>query len=311
VIAALAGLAIAGFALPHVLRLHRVAPVTAAVIWTSALALRGLTVLLAAAWLVLFFPDTHAFAALTHWCWHHLLETEVNGHDVGHVTTLIPALVGLVSLVSLCVGTFKLGRALHLIGVASGSRGPSGSVVIGGRDVVLAVAGLRHPRVLVSTGALLELDDDELDAALAHERAHIERRHRFVLVFAELCRALAAFLPGSRRAVEELSYHLERDADQYALERRIDRQALAGALRKASQPRVRPRGLVMALGGRHVEDRVDEILGQRRSARRSLLTRALAATMVALTVGLALALPPVVVAGVEVVRDAPAAVDCD
>jgi Zn-dependent protease with chaperone function len=312
VIATLAGAAIAGFALPHLLRFERAAPVPAAVIWASALSLRALTVLLAAAWLVLYFPATNAFAALTHWCWHHLMAIEVNGHDVGHASTLMPALVSLASVISLGVGSAKLGKALHRL-AASRRRGPADSVIVGGREVMVAVAGLRRPTVLVSAGAMLELDDDELEAALAHEHAHIERRHRYVLVYAELCRALAHMLPGTRRAIEELEFQLERDADRCALARRVDRRALAGALAKASRPRVEARGLVMALGGRRVEDRLDEILSvpDPRPDRGSLAFRAIATLLASLVVMLTLAVPPTLADGVDVVLNVPAAAECD
>lgn len=308
-IATLAGVGIAGFTLPHLLRLQRAAPVTAALIWASALSLRALTVVLAVTWLVLFFPATHAFEALTHWCWHHLLATDVNGHDVGHVTTLVPALLGLASLISLSAGTVRLARALRRLTSASRHYGPAGSVIVGGRDVMLAVAGLRRPTVLVSAGAMLELDDDELEAALAHERAHIERRHRYVLVYAELCGALAHLLPGTRRAIDELAFHLERDADRWALTRRIDRRALAAALRKAAGPRHEARGLVMALGAGRVQERLDEILDGPPHVSRAPGT--VAAVLASLVVAFALAMPPTVAEGIEVVRHAPAAVDCD
>jgi len=61
--------------------------------------------------------------------------------------------------------------------------------------VLVAAAGLRKPRVVVSAGALLNLDDEELAASLDHEHGHIVRRHRYVLVAAELCRALARLFP--------------------------------------------------------------------------------------------------------------------
>jgi beta-lactamase regulating signal transducer with metallopeptidase domain len=163
--------------------------------------------------------------------------------------------------------------------------------------------------VLVSAGAMLELDDDELQAALAHERAHIARRHRYVLAYGELCRALAQLLPGTRRAVDELAFHLERDADRWALAHRAERRALAAALRKSASPRREARSFVMALRGARVEERLDEILsGPERPARGSAVLAALLPTL-ALTV--AFAMPAIVIDGVDVVRSAPAAVDCD
>ncbi|HEY6889804.1 MAG TPA: hypothetical protein VI300_18535 [Solirubrobacter sp.] len=67
-ILALVAAALIASAVPHVLDLRHAPPLTAAVIWVAALSLRALSVALAAAWLLLFFPATHLFAALTHWC---------------------------------------------------------------------------------------------------------------------------------------------------------------------------------------------------------------------------------------------------
>jgi Zn-dependent protease with chaperone function len=286
--------AIVGFTLPHALRLRRAAPLTAAVIWTTALSLRALTVVLAVGWLLLFFPSTHLFAALTHWCWHHLASAALNGHDVGHATTVAPALVGLASLASLAVATIKLGRALRRHIATSRAGGPAGSIVIGGQDVVVAVVGLRRQRLVVSAGALLELEDDELAAALAHERAHIRRRHRFILIYAGLCGAIARVLPETRTALDELAFHLERDADRAALAGAADREALAGALRKASRAPRRANRLVVALGGSRVEERVREILeGPRKCSDRSArLCTTAAAALVALLLGVAASTPP-------------------
>lgn len=78
-------------------------------------------------------------------------------------------------------------------------------MIVGGDAIALAVVGVLRPRVLISAGALLELSDDELDAALAHESAHIARRHRYVVLWAELCSAIARFIPGTGDCVEELA----------------------------------------------------------------------------------------------------------
>ena len=125
---------------------------------------------------------------------------------MGHATTIAPALLGVASLLSVGVATVKLGRSLRRHVAASLTRGPADSVVVGGRDVV-GVVGLRRPRLLVSAGALSELDDEELTAALANERAHIRRGRRYVLVYAELCGAIARALPGTQSALDELVFH--------------------------------------------------------------------------------------------------------
>ena len=300
-------------ALPHALRLERAAPPIAIVIWASVLSLRALIGVLAALWLVFFFPATDVFAAITRWCLHDVLPGHINGHDVGHAATLVPSLAIAGSLAAVFAGTWRLGRRLQRVASDALGCGPAGSRIIGGRDVLMAAVGVRRPQVLVSAGALVALDDDELAAGLAHERGHIARRHRYVLVYAELCRALGRVLPGTRRAAAELAFHLERDADRWALAHGVDRRALASALHKATGAHLRGRGLVVALGGHALEERVGELLDQAPShpTLRSSVCRGLAAGLAALAFVVALALPPVVLAGVDTVRDAPASQHCE
>jgi len=162
----------------------------------------------------------------------------------------------------------------------------------------VAAAGLRHPRVLVSAGALTSFDDEELAASLEHEQGHIARNHRYILVLAELCRALGRFLPGTRAAARELGIHLERDADRFALARRHSPAALASAICKAAQrPTVAP---IAALGGGGVSRRIRELLEADRQPVRSrgLPVRVLATTMGVLVVALAAALPSIALAAV-------------
>jgi hypothetical protein len=303
--------ALAGSALPHSLRLRHAPPMAAAVIWLTALTLRAAAVGLAAAWLMLFFPGTHLFEALTHWCWHHLASAALNGHDVGHVTTLVPTVLGAASVVSVAIAGVKLTRALRRLRVVTATSGPSGSIIVGGDAIALAVVGVVRPQILVSAGALLELSDEELDAALTHERAHIARRHRYVVLWAEICRAIARLVPGTRACSEELAFHLERDADQWALARPVNRWALAAALRKASDSQPSPKGLVLALGASCVDERLAEILGETGTTHRPSACRAVAVLLVTLSAGIAAATPPALAAGLDVVRSAPAAVDCD
>lgn len=308
-IAALALAAAVGIALPHALRLERTNPAIAAFIWVSALSVRALAAVLAAAWLILYFPATEQFAALTRWCLHGLAVAHLNGHDVGHVATLAPAALVAASLLSAVVGLRRLRGSLRRLADRPIGVGPHGSLIVGGQSVTLAVVGLRRPRLLVSAGALLELDDDELAAGLAHERAHVARRHRYALVYAELCRAVARLLPGSRHAAAQVAFHLERDADRWAVRHRVDGRALARALGKASRP-LPGGGLVVALGAGGLDERVAELLDGR-PPRRSAACRAAAAALAGMVVALTLALAPVVHAGVRLVRETPAALDCE
>jgi hypothetical protein len=65
---ALAAMVVTGILLPHVLRLQRVPPITAIVLWLNGLALRALAAVLAAIYVLYFLPRTALFVDLSHWC---------------------------------------------------------------------------------------------------------------------------------------------------------------------------------------------------------------------------------------------------
>ena len=74
------------------------------------------------------------------------------------------------SLPVLYVATVRDARAARrLVAQHAVGLGPRNSLIVGGSDVVFAVAGLVRPRIVVSAGALTSLDDDELAAGLDHE----------------------------------------------------------------------------------------------------------------------------------------------
>jgi hypothetical protein len=168
--------------------------------------------------------------------------------------------------------------------------------------VVVAAAGFRSPRVVVSAGALLRLDDEELNAGLEHEWGHVVRRHRFVSLLGRACQGLSRFLPGGRRALRELDLHLERDADDYAVRRTGDPLALASAICKAAAPPARLRGPALAnLAGVGLADRLRRLSGAGTGPRRSMnvLSGALASGLIVAALALALTLPAVASAGIE------------
>jgi hypothetical protein len=308
---ALAALVACGIALPHLVELRRAAPATAVALWASSLALRALTACFVVLYLVAFLPRTALFNAVTHWCWHTVLplmatHLGLDGHRVGDWAAVLPSFVLAASVVSMVFGVTRAARSVrrlldrHVVGV-----GPHDSVIVGGPDVMLAAAGLMRPRIVVSAGALTILDDEELAAGLEHERGHIHRRHRFLLVFAQLCRAVGRILPGGERAVAALDFHLERDADHYAL-RRHDRLALASAICKAGTGM--PSSVALStLSGAGTAERVRQLLDEPVAfplRGRGALLGGLALCMVTLTVMLTALLPATALAGA---RQGPAA----
>jgi beta-lactamase regulating signal transducer with metallopeptidase domain len=162
-------------------------------------------------------------------------------------------------------------------------------------------AGLMRPKVVVSAGTLLLLDDAELAAGLDHERAHIRRGHRFVLLVGELCGTTARLLPGTRRAVAELAFHLERDADRWVLARRHDPLALASAICKAATSCVQTSAVLTPLGGGYVTARLEELTNADppHRAYRRVAMRTLAAVMASLALALLAVLPTAAMAGLR------------
>jgi hypothetical protein len=304
---AFAAIVIAGIVLPHLLHLHRVAPVTASVLWLVSLALRALTGLMAVTLLLFFLPRTEVFESVTHWCLHAAVpgfagEVAVEGHRIGDVTLFLPGLALAASLVVVCVRTARSARAARLLVERHElGRGPHDSVIVGGPEIAFAVAGLAHPRIVVSAGALAWLDDAELTAALDHERGHIARNHRFVMLIATVLSALAWIIPGTRRAVCEIAFHLERDADRWALELRNDRLALASVICKAAIS-ADPSGsaAITGLGQTGVRERLGQLLEDQPRLPSHPVTatlNVLAAALAAFTLLLAAALPAAAAVG--------------
>jgi Peptidase family M48 len=285
-LAALVAAVVVGIVLPHLLALERADPVTACVLWAAGLGLRALAVAGTVACALVLLHPAHLMRALAEWpC---APGHQVAGHVVAAVGGLALAVSVLVAVARLVQASFAVRRLVR----APLGRGPANSVIIGGDNVMLAAAGLARPRLVVSAGALTRLDDDELIAAVAHEQAHIRRRHRWVMLYAELCRVLGRPLPGTAHAVRQLRFQLERDADRSAVRERADRLALASAICKAATaPTVT--GLA-PLGGDGTVARVRELLESAGIESGSPGLRALAASAATLAVGAALSFPAAV-----------------
>lgn len=73
-----------------------------------------------------------------------------------------------------------------------------------------------HPTVILTTGALQALNPDQLDAVLAHERAHLAYRHHRLLAMARIGRQMFPFLPLMRDADTQITRLVEMHADDAA-----------------------------------------------------------------------------------------------
>lgn len=122
---------------------------------------------------------------------------------------------------------------------------------------VFAVAGIWKPRVLVSQGALSRLTDDELHAALLHEKAHL-RRHE------TLRAAVAAFLNDCTPVPAAAAFAAYRKTREFAADREAVREAhpvtLATVLLSFARFEIASRGMVQLAEAKNVKDRVAVLL---------------------------------------------------
>lgn len=221
---------------------------------------------------VYYLPTTEVFEFIVTLCGHAGLPwssapMHVPLGPLGNVATLFPGLLlaasGSLTMISLWWGSR---RAREWLAQSVLRDGPSESLIVGGNGVFLAAAGVRSPRIVVSTGALLSLEGAELEAGLEHERAHIVRRHPRLRVVGVALGALGCLLPGGQGVQRSLRFHLERDADEYAVRRTGNPLALAAAIYKGAGS---PVGEVAALhlDGEGASDRLRALLDRDRRPR--------------------------------------------
>src|SRR5947208_2019639 len=86
-----------------------------------------------------------------------------------------------------------------------------------------------QPTVIVTTGAVRALDPGQLDAVLAHERAHLAGRHHQLAALARIGREVLPFVPLMRDADQQVARLVELHADDAAARAR-DPRLLATAL---------------------------------------------------------------------------------
>jgi len=153
--------------------------------------------------------------------------------------------------------------------------------------VAYCVAG-RHPTVILSTGALHALEPAQLEAVLAHERAHLAGRHHLLLALARIGRRVLPFMPllaGADTQVARLIAMHADDAAAQASDPRSVATALVILATGASPPLALAASATDSVQRIHRLLRPAEPLGQ---ARRQLL-RATAASLALTPVLLALA----------------------
>jgi bla regulator protein blaR1 len=105
-----------------------------------------------------------------------------------------------------------------------------------------------RPSIIVLTSsAAATLDDHQLRAVLAHERAHLRKRHHLVLTTAAALRKAFPFVPAFTAAETQLRQLVEMEADDAAA-RHHDRLDLATALVRLAEGAI-PAAAIGAAGG--------------------------------------------------------------
>ncbi|MFF5757417.1 M56 family metallopeptidase [Streptomyces longwoodensis] len=146
----------------------------------------------------------------------------------------------------------------------------------------------RHRRTVITTGALRTLDDDQLEAVLAHERAHQAERHDAVLAWAQTLARAFPRMPLFRTAEAEIARLVEMRADDVAAAR-SGRLTTAAALLAVAGGRAP--AVALAAGGSTAARRVRRLIEPHHPLSR------LRIAVGSLTAAATLALPLLVVGG--------------
>jgi Zn-dependent protease with chaperone function len=171
--------------------------------------------------------------------------------------------------------------------MADPSPGPEGSVVLDTAErVVYCVAG-RPPTIVITRGALDVLDDAQLAAVLAHERAHLSGRHHLVVAASRAVESVLPWMRLFRNGAAAIAHLVEMRADDVAA-RRHPGPTLVAALLALSDIGPLPRP-ALAANGVGVVDRVERLLIPRDPVRAAPLGLALVAATIAVLVPVAAA----------------------
>jgi Zn-dependent protease with chaperone function len=159
----------------------------------------------------------------------------------------------------------------------------SGAVVLDTpQPAVYCVPG-RPATIVLTTGALAVLDEPQLLAVLAHERAHLAGRHHLLVTLGKAARAGFPGVPLFTRGADEVARLAEMRADDVAA-RRSGRETLLQALvaMGTGRPLPAPSASLAATGGA-VTARVGRLLDPPSGTSRAWHGLALAGVLLALT----------------------------
>ena len=186
-------------------------------------------------------------------------------------------------------------REIHRIARTFVHRDHRVRVLEGGERAAYCLPG-RRPDVVIGGTALTELAPEELDAVIAHERAHLRGKHHLGLGWAAVAARAFPFVPLLRSAPEVVARLLEWIADDRACRTRDGRTvaralAVMAAGTRASRA---PAGALTATGS-GVLERVTRLLDRERPAPsgRWPMTASLTVPVLALVVAVAVLVPAI------------------
>jgi peptidase M48-like protein len=175
--------------------------------------------------------------------------------EVFGVHDRIPPWIGLPSLVLAAAGTIQAVRVVRAHRRLRHDHPGFVEIACHEQPFAFTLPG-RGGHVVLSSGLIELLDDDEQSVVLAHEGAHARHRHDRYLLIAQLA---AASIPMLRPLASRLQFSLERWADEAAVEECGDRRFVARTLGKVALHSVTPVG-ALSFAGLGVPARVAALL---------------------------------------------------
>lgn len=216
------------------------------------LAFVSVTTVLAVAWSLILLTA----GLFAHVAW--LTDFELWCRTVGLAHESVPPIVGLIAAVTLTVMAASLFRTLGLRRQNAIEVEASTELVVIADDAPLAYAVPgRRGHVVVSSGMLRALDDDERRVLLAHERAHLRYRHHRYIGLVDLS---VSVIPLLKPLAAHVRHATERWADEAAVRVVGDRRLVARAVARAALVVADHPVAAIPFAGVGVRARVDALL---------------------------------------------------
>lgn len=131
--------------------------------------------------------------------------------------------------VHLVQASFERGRTAGALALVSRDDAALGATLVDADVAAAYCLPGRHGRIVLTTAAVQALDDDELAAVIAHERAHLRERHHLVVGAATGLARAFPYVPLFAAAAAEVARLVELRADDVAA-RETDQISVAAAL---------------------------------------------------------------------------------